>query len=358
MRSRVSGVGLIAGLCLLLLSGIAAGAVWGTTDLPLTSVWRALYLGLSGHDLHPGSAEIIIWHIRLPRPILAAVVGAGLGLVGVAVQALVRNPLADPYLLGTSAGASLGTTCLLVFGGSALATATSSTLTFSLLPALAAFLGALLALILVWLCTSALGGFNTVAAPAGDPLTLILAGVAVGQLFSAATSFLVLRTDQQEQTRSVLYWLMGSLAGATWPQIPITLGVTLLGGIILFGLAKKLNALLLGDETALAVGVHPGSVRTSVFLVTSLMTGAIVAVSGAIGFVGLLIPHLGRFLVGANHRVLLPISAALGATLLVWVDVLCRVAAQTVGQELPINVLTAVLGAPLLLLLLARKRKP
>ncbi|GAB3131489.1 iron ABC transporter permease [Tsukamurella serpentis] len=324
---------------------LALGVTFGSTDIAVGDVWRILFDRILGRPLIEGSQEIIIWRVRFPRPVLAALIGAGLGMVGAAVQAIVRNPLADPYLLGVSSGASLGAVATLVLGGSAALSAFS---TVFALP-MAAFLGAMAAFLVVWL-VGARGAAVT-------PLKLILAGVAIGQIFASFTSFLVLQADDINLTQGILHWLMGSLAGAIGPAVPVVTVAVGAGAVALFALARPLNALMIGDETANSLGISPKRVRTEVFVVTSLMTGVMVAFSGAIGFIGLVIPHIARFLVGTDHRRLLPASALCGALLLLCVDLLCRLATRVINQELPINVVAAVIGAPTLLYLVSRHQR-
>lgn len=338
---RVLAVWVIGSVLLLVL--MTLGVLYGSTHIAARDVWQIVIDRLLGRPLIPGTQEIIIWRVRFPRPFLAAIVGAGLGVVGAAVQAIVRNPLADPYLLGISSGASLGAVGVLVTGGGALAALVGPTFLLST----AAFAGAMVSFLAVWL----LAGRRAASAP----LRLVLAGVAVGQIFASFTSFLVLQADDINLTQGVLHWLMGSLAGAIGPAVP-TVGVVVgLAGIALYGLARPLNALVMGDETAVSLGVSPARVRAGVFVLTSLMTGVMVAFSGAIGFVGLVIPHIARLLVGTDHRRLLPAAALCGAILLSAVDLLCRLAVRVINQELPINVLAGLIGAPVLLYLINRR---
>lgn len=326
---------------------IVLGVTYGSTSIPASEVWGFLGNRLQFKPMKTGTTEIIIWRVRFPRPFLAAVVGAGLGVVGAAIQAIVRNPLADPYLLGVSSGASLGAVAVLVTGGGFLAGLVGPTFLLST----GAFLGALASFLIVWLVASRGAAFA--------PLRLILAGIAVGQVFGAMTSFLVLQADDLNVTHSVLFWLMGSLSGAIGEAVPVAAAIVGLGSLVLFAHARHLNALLMGDETASSLGVNPTYTRTVVFVVASLMTGVMVAFSGAIGFVGLVIPHIARFLVGTDHRRLIPASALLGAILLVAVDIVCRIAVhvEVLNQELPINIVSSLIGAPVLLYLLNRKMR-
>ncbi|WP_369368366.1 FecCD family ABC transporter permease [Streptomyces sp. CG4] len=321
-----------------LLVALTTAVAWGSTSVPPAEVWNVVGRRLSGAAPRPGTDDLIVWQLRVPRALLAALVGAGLGLVGTAVQALVRNPLADPYLLGISNGASLGAVGALVLGlgtGGVLGLGLSG----------AAFAGALATFALVWAVAARRGGFA--------PLRLVLAGVAIGQFLSGFTSYLVLRSGDEQQTHSVLFWLMGSLGGANWDLLAVPAVAVPGAWLCLQARARGLNALLMGDETAAGLGIDVGRLRRELFTVTSLLTGVLVAVSGAIAFVALMVPHVCRLLVGGDHRRLLPVSALAGAVLLVVVDIVCRTAMDT--QELPVGVVTSLLGAPALLYLLDRR---
>ncbi|MFJ1701458.1 FecCD family ABC transporter permease [Streptomyces sp. NPDC088252] len=327
-----------AALAVALLLGLTAAVSWGSSHVAVSEVWSTVGHRLTGGAARPGTWDLIVWQLRVPRALLAAVVGAGLGVVGTAVQALVRNPLADPHLLGISNGASLGAVAAIVLGA-------STGGLFGPGVSGAAFAGALLSFGLVWTVARRGGGFS--------PLRLVLAGVAIGQFLAGFTSCLVLRAGDEQQTRGVLFWLMGSLGGAQWSSLAVPTAAVVLGLAVFQGRARALNALLMGDETAAGLGVPVVRLRREMFVVTSVLTGVLVSVSGAIGFVGLLVPHLCRLLVGGDHRRLLPVSALTGAVLLVVVDTLCRTVLP--DQELPIGVVTALLGAPALLFLLDRR---
>ncbi|GGM56961.1 ABC transporter permease [Longimycelium tulufanense] len=325
-------------LTVALLVGLVLGVSVGSTFVPPGQVWSIVAGHLLGRAPAPGTPDLIVWQLRVPRALLAAVVGAGLGLVGSAVQALVRNPLADPYLLGVSSGASLGAVAVIVLGAG-----TGGLLGLGL--STGAFLGALGAFALVWALARRGNGFS--------PLRLVLTGVGIGQFLAGLTSYLVLRTSDEQQTRGVLFWLMGSLNGAQWSVVVLPAVAVVLGFVVLQARARALNALLVGDETAAGLGVDVTRLRRELLVVTSVLTGVLVAVSGAIGFVGLMVPHVCRLVVGGDHRRLLPISALAGAVLLVVVDILARIALDQ--QEVPIGVVTALIGAPTLLYLLDRR---
>ncbi|MGW2373893.1 FecCD family ABC transporter permease [Kitasatospora sp. NPDC001683] len=337
--ARTARAGLVASaLVTTLVVALTLAVSFGSVDIPVREVWTVVEHRITGTAPEAGTRDLIVWQLRVPRALLAALVGAGLGLVGTAVQALVRNPLADPYLLGISSGASLGAVAVIVLGA-------GTGFAFGFGVSAAAFAGALAAFALVWAIARRGGGFA--------PMRLVLAGVAIGQFLSGFTSFLVLQAGDEQQTRGVLFWLMGSLGAATWDQLAVPAAAVVLGWLVLQARARHLNALLMGDETAAGLGVDTARLRRELFAVTSLLTGVLVAVSGAIGFVGLLVPHVCRLVVGGDHRRLLPLSALTGAVLLVVVDTVARTALDT--QELPIGVVTAVIGAPVLLYLLDRR---
>ncbi|GHF18755.1 FecCD family ABC transporter permease [Streptomyces morookaense] len=330
---------LIAGLAAALLASLLCGVAFGASGLSWSEVLRYLHAGLTGGTLRAdeSAAYTIVWELRFPRALLAAVVGAGLSAVGVAVQAMVRNALADPFVLGISSGAAVGANAVLLFGalGSLGVWALSS----------AAFASALGAMALVYAAARTPHGLT--------PLRLVLTGSAMFYGFSAVTTLMVFGAERGEAARSAMMWLLGSLGGATWANLPIAAAAVLAGLGWLLWCARRLNALAMGDETAAALGVDPARLRRSLFVVTAAVTGAVVAVSGAIGFVGLMVPHVARMLVGADHRRVLAVAPLLGAVLLVWVDTLSRLLLAPV--ELPVGVITALLGVPCFVLLMRRR---
>ncbi|WP_432021854.1 FecCD family ABC transporter permease [Streptomyces parvus] len=277
----------------------------------------------------------IVWNLRLPRVLLAAAVGAGLAVVGVTLQATVRNPLADPYVLGVSAGAGLMASIVITLGSVAVAGLSTSA---------AAFVGALVAMVAVLGLSRRAGRVI--------PSRLLLAGVTLSYLFSGATSFVIFRSGNADAAHSVLFWLLGSLSEASWSNLSLPAAAVLVVGVYLTLQARTLNALAAGDDAALSLGVAVHRVRIRLLVVASLLTGVLVAVSGGIGFVGLIVPHLVRLVVGPDHRRLLPVAMLVGAVYLVVVDLLCRVLVRP--EELPIGIVTAVLGAPVFLWLLRR----
>ncbi len=257
--------------------------------------------------------------------------------VGVAVQAMVRNALADPFVLGISSGAAVGANAVLLFGTLA---------AFGVWAlSVAAFTTALAAMALVYAVARAAHGLT--------PLRLVLTGTALNYGFTAVTTLMVFAAERGEAARSAMMWLLGSLGGATWASLPLAAAAVLAGLAYLHLSAGRLNALAMGDETAAALGVDAGRLRRELFVLTAAVTGTVVAVSGAIGFVGLMVPHATRILIGAGHRRVLAVAPLGGAVLLVWVDLLSRVVLAP--AELPVGVLTAAIGVPCFLLLMRRR---
>lgn len=277
----------------------------------------------------------IVWNLRLPRTLMAAVSGAGLAVCGAVLQSLLRNPLAEPFLLGVSSGASTGAVLVVVLGVGAGAVSLS----------LGAFAGAIVAFVLVMVLARLAGGGTA---------KVILAGVAGTQLFSALTSYIVITAADAEQARGVLSWLLGSLSGARWDDVAVASVVCLLGLALCVSRSNALDAFAFGHDAAASLGIDVLRLRWLLLTATALVTATIVSSAGAIGFVGLVVPHAARLLVGHRHRALLPVTAVLGALLLVWVDTLSMVVAG--AQEVPVGVVTALVGVPAFALLLARRR--
>ena len=284
-----------------------------------------------------GSEEhrIIVRNLRLPRAILGLLVGGGLALAGAVFQALLRNPLAEPYILGISGGSATGAVVVLALG---LVAAGSW-----VLPA-AAFGGALLAILLVF-------GVAASADRSLDVRVLLLAGVVVGAFFTACIAF-VLSVSEARTVQSAVLWMMGSLAAANWDAVTVAAVYTVPAAIALVGLARPLNLMAVGEETASYLGTNVEGVKKVAYGIASLLTAAGVAVAGVIGFVGLIVPHAMRLLVGSDHRILLPVSFLAGATFLTLADVVARLVLPP--SEIPIGVVTAFVGVPLFLVLLRR----
>ncbi|MCF3120543.1 iron ABC transporter permease [Streptomyces arenae] len=326
-------------LFVLLLVSVVVAIGLGAAVVPPGETARYLWAALTGGRIGADETTTyqIIWQIRTPRVLLAALVGAGLSAVGVAIQAMVRNALADPFVLGVSSGASVGAVGVTVSGGlAALGIYAVSA---------GAFLGALVASFLVYVAASTRGALS--------PLRLVLTGVAMSLGFQAVMSVIIYFAPDSEATAMVLYWTMGSFGAASWDTLPVVSAVVLTGLVVLHRHGRALDVLALGDETAASLGVSPDRQRRRLLVVVSLITGAMVAVSGATSFVGLVMPHLVRMVVGATHARVLALAPLVGAVFMVWVDLLSRTAAAP--RELPLGVITALVGVPVFIALMRRK---
>ncbi len=325
-RDAVRLVGLLALLAIVVVGSIAVGAA----GLPLATVVGTL----TGHGTE--TSRSIVLDLRLPRAALAALVGGGLGIAGTVFQALLRNPLAEPYILGVSGGAAVGAVAAIALGWSIAAPWA--------LP-LAALVGAILAVVVVFRIAATVGR-------ALDTRVLLLAGVVVGSFFNAVI-LLVLSLARVETFRSAIFWMLGSLSGASWGRVALLGAYAVPTSLVLLGLARPLNLLAVGEESARYLGLPVERVKTLAYLLTSLLVAACVAASGVIGFIGLVVPHALRLLWGSDHRLLLPASALAGAAFLVAADTAARTVVAPV--ELPVGVVTAILGVPVFVLLLTRR---
>ncbi|MBN8203238.1 FecCD family ABC transporter permease [Bacillus sp. NTK034] len=331
---------LLASLGAGLLASMTFAVMVGSVDITPRLIWEVLFskLGIFIATDSSKAQAVIIWDIRFPRIVLAAIVGAALAICGAAIQALVKNSIADPYILGVSSGASVGAASVILLGA------------FSVLGvyaiSLAAFLGAIFAVMIVFFLARVNGRVSVIR--------LLLAGIAVSMVLSAITNFMLMMSKQQGGIQAVMHWMLGSLAGAKWSNLGIPFFSLLLVFILLLMNYRQLNALLLGEETAATLGVNLDRFRIFIILFVSLLTGVVVAVSGSIGFVGLIIPHIVRMLVGSNYKLVLPISALIGAIFLVWADMAARMVLAP--EEMPIGIITAICGCPFFIWMLRRKR--
>lgn len=329
----ISPLAAIATLAVALVVALLAGIAFGAVSLAPADIVAAVGRALSGRST--GLADTLIVGVRLPRVLLAAVVGASLAGAGAIYQALFRNPLADPYILGVSSGAGLGAMLALV------ATTAATGLRYGAVP-LSAFAGALLTMLLVTRLASWRGRMDTAS--------LLLAGVALSYTLAALTSFVMVFA--REQMATVVFWMMGGLGSASWPYLMMIGPMFVLGAIISLSVTRELNLMLLGDERAGHLGLDVSRFKLLVLAVASLLTAAAVAVSGLIGFVGLMVPHMVRILLGPDHRALLPASFLGGATALVLADLAARVVIAPI--EIPVGIVTALLGGPFFVWLLVR----
>ena len=323
-----------------LLASLSVAISVGAVQVPLSTVW-----GVFLNHLVPGAVEVdwsrgreaIIWEIRFPRALLAMMVGAGLAVVGASLQAVTRNPLADPHLLGISSGGAFGAILALLHTGLFLGLITVP---------LMAFFGALAATIIV------LGVSRFTNAMSAD--RLVLAGVAVSFIIMACANILIFLGDPRA-THTVVFWMLGGLGLAQWDQLMYPLVILMACGAWLIARATQLNAMTIGDETASTLGISVARFRLSVFVVGALITGVMVAFSGLIGFVGLMVPHLVRMLVGGDYLRVLPTSALLGAIFLLWADVVARTIMAP--EDMPIGIVTGLIGGVFFVWLLGRGAK-
>lgn len=329
----------------LIVFSVGIGVAVGQVTVPLNESFQILIKNLSGgivdnlSGVSSSAHENIIWQIRFPRVLLAMLTGMGLSLAGAVMQTTVQNPLADPYILGISSGASLGATFAIMIGFGGTSVLAQLGLSFW------AFLGAVTAALLVLLLSNVNGQMNSIK--------LILSGMVLNALFTAFSNFIIYIANDAEGIRSVTFWMMGSLAGASWSKLPLIATVVLICFLFFLTQQRILNIMLLGDEAAITLGVNLKFYRKLYLVITSILTGIIVANSGMIGFVGLIIPHIVRGIVGSNHRYFLPLSVFSGSLFMVWSDILSRIILPTV--ELPIGILTSLIGAPLFIYIFIKK---
>lgn len=324
----------LALLLLALLAGVAIGETAIEPQVVLqvlaNKLWRA------GYVLDPID-EGVVWNYRLTRALVAAACGAGLATCGVILQSLLRNPLADPYLLGISAGASTGAVLVALIGvGGGLVSLSAG-----------AFVGAMAAFALVTLLARASGSSSGTG-------QIILAGIAGSQLFNALTAFLITKSASSEQARGIMFWLLGNLSGVRWPSVWLAVPVAVVGLAVCLWHRRALDAFTFGSDSAASLGIPVRRVQFVLVACAALVTAVMVSIVGSIGFVGLVIPHAVRLLLGTGHSRLLPASALGGALFLIAADVLSRTLIK--GQVIPVGVVTALVGAPVFALILIGRR--
>ncbi len=337
LKSAVSSRVLLGALALVVLFvALWLGAAIGETAIPLDVVAKTIANRVwnAGYPIAPID-EGIVWSYRLSRAVIAACCGAALALSGVVLQSLLRNSLADPYILGISAGASTGAVGVAILGIGA------GVLSLSV----GAFIGAIVAFVLVSLLALRAGRGNS---------AIILAGIAGSQLFNALTSLIVTKAANAEQARGIMFWLLGNLSGVRWPDVALALPACVVGLLICLWHARALDAFTFGSESAASLGIPVRRVYAVLIGVSAMMTAVMVSIVGSIGFIGLVIPHAARMLVGVRHGRLLPAAALIGAIFMILADIVSRIIIP--GQVLPIGVITALVGAPAFALLLGQRR--
>lgn len=327
-------------MAVVLLASMLLATRLGSVDLSFDAIRKVLLAKVTGRPYDQGldsSMESILWDIRIPRILTAFIVGAGLTICGILMQALTKNPLADPYVLGISQGASAGAVSVIMYGY----------LSFLGLYGrmVGAFAGAVISIMLAMKIASIR---NKITAT-----QLVLAGIAVSALFGAITNFMIYHTKTgSDKVKTATYWMMGSLNGSNWQMLGYATIAFVLCLIFIVLLSKKLDVLLLGEEVAVTVGVDTDKLKLVIIIMSTLLTGVIVSISGTIGFVGLTIPHITRSIVGTRHVKLIPASILVGGTFLVLADMISRVIVRP--EELPIGVVSAFFGAPFFLYLIRK----
>jgi iron complex transport system permease protein len=331
MKRNTTLLVLAAALLATIITSVAVGPVW---IAPQKIAAMLANLVVPGNHTWSEAEAIIIFQIRLPRTFMALLVGSGLAVAGVAMQALFKNPLADPYVLGASSGAGFGAALIISLG-----------VVSAIFVPLAAFAGAIIASFTVY-ALSMIGPRSSVS-------LLLLSGIALSTFFSALISYLMFVAGSNLQ--ELVFWLMGGLWASTWQYVEITFPVVLVGTIILYAYARDLNLMLSGEESAQHLGVAVENLKRILLVTVSFIVGVAVAFCGIIGFVGLIVPHVVRTFTGPDHKALIPASALFGGILLIWADIIARSAIP--GTEVPVGIITALLGAPFFMYLVRSKRK-
>ena len=333
---------IVLSLWLAILIALPIAIVSGSADIPLREIVDILLSYFTGADksnFEPSDVSIVL-ELRLPRALLALIVGSSLAIVGTIMQALVRNSLADPYVLGISSGASIGAASIIVFN-----LFSATTLIGASAISVASFIGASIAMALVYLVARA-------GRQGLSPVRLILSGFAFSYLFSAITSLLVFLGDQRAAS-SIIFWLLGGLGRAQWSVLLIPFASLLILVSYAIYRGRWLNSMAMGDDIAISVGINVKRFRLVLFLLSSLVTGVVVSVSGAIGFVGLVVPHIARLIVGSDHRRVLMFSIPLGSLFVLAADTIARTIVAP--QVLPLGVVTALVGGPIFIMLLLKR---
>ena len=331
MKRNTTLLVLAAALLATVITSVAVGPVW---IAPQKIAAMLANLVVPGNHTWSEAEAIIIFQIRLPRTFMALLVGSGLAVAGVAMQALFKNPLADPYVLGASSGAGFGAALIISLG-----------VVSAIFVPLAAFSGAIIASFTVY-ALSMIGPRSSVS-------LLLLSGIALSTFFSALISYLMFVAGSNLQ--ELVFWLMGGLWASTWQYVEITFPVVLVGTIILYAYARDLNLMLSGEESAQHLGLAMENLKRILLVTVSFIVGVAVAFCGIIGFVGLIVPHVVRTFTGPDHKALIPASALFGGILLIWADIIARSAIP--GTEVPVGIITALLGAPFFMYLVRSKRK-
>ena len=332
----------VIALSIVLLGTIIGAIAIGSTYIEPGEVYKVLLSKLSNGILFGNAGTVmtqnIIWEIRLPRVLLGAICGAGLAICGVLMQCVTKNPIAEPYILGISSGASCGAVGVIVLGGISVIGINSISV--------GAFVGSIISGVLVFAIGTQMGKTTSTT-------RLVLTGMAISTIFSALTNLLIYSADNSNQAKNALFWTIGSLGGAKWDVLLfpfITLVVVI---IIAFIMSKSLDILLLGDDSAIILGINIKMIKSIVLILATLLTSSLVAITGAIGFIGLVVPHVSRAIAGSDHKKLIVFSALIGPIFLILSDVIARGLFPPI--EIPIGIITSLVGGPFFLYLISKK---
>ena len=344
VKKRSRYLMLLLAVCLLIAAAACVSVSIGAVKVRPAETFQIILNRITGKELFAPSweanTETIIWSIRFPRVLMAWIVGAGLSVCGVLMQALTKNSLADPYVLGISSGASTGAVCAIILG------------CFRFMGGYSTTFGAILGAALSIAMTMGIANYRGKV----TSTQLVLAGIATSALFSALTNLVIYGYHTgSDKTKTAQYWMVGSLSGADWETVGYTAAAFAVTFLVILLLVRDLDMLLLGDEAAESLGVNTGRVRLLIILMSTILTGIVVAASGVIGFIGLVVPHIMRSLVGAKHIRLIPMAALAGGLFTMLADVVSRVIAAP--EELPIGIISALIGAPFFFWLIRRNRK-
>ncbi|MBN1067697.1 iron ABC transporter permease [Clostridium botulinum] len=332
----------VISLTIILVGTIVVAIAIGSTYIEPGEVYKVLLSKLTNGEVYSDVGSVmtqnIIWEIRLPRVLLGAICGAGLAICGVLMQCVTKNPIAEPYILGISSGASCGAVFVIVLGG-------MSSIGINSVGA-GAFVGSLISGILVFAIGTQMGKTTSTT-------RLVLSGMAISTIFSALTNLLIYSAENSNQAKSALFWTVGSLGGAKWEVLLfpfIILVVVMIGALVM---SKSLDILLLGDDSAIILGINIKLIKSIILILATLLTSALVSITGAIGFIGLVVPHICRSITGSDHKKLIALSSLIGAIFLIASDIIARGLFPPI--EIPIGIITSLVGGPFFLYLISKK---
>lgn len=332
----------VIALTIILAGTVVTAIAIGSTYIEPGEVYKVLLCKLTNGEVYSDVGSVmtqnIIWEIRFPRVLLGAICGAGLALCGVLMQCVTKNPIAEPYILGISSGASCGAVAVIVLGGMSSLGINSVTT--------GAFVGSLISGVLVFAIGTQMGKTTSTT-------RLVLSGMAISTIFSALTNLLIYSAENSNQAKSALFWTIGSLGGAKWEVLLLPFMMLVVAMIAALIMSKSLDILLLGDDSAIILGINIKLIKSIILILATLLTSALVAITGAIGFIGLVVPHICRTIAGSDHKKLIVLSSLIGAIFLIASDVIARGLFPPI--EIPIGIITSLVGGPFFLYLISKK---